>query len=181
MQFFKHKIWSKYTPKRTKLYHLKKFSFPPSKARRFVPRDTYRKRDVYFTPVLSPPCLNMDLCPCPRTPLAMHMASPCAACRFATYANSKIEKKKILGPPPPKSWGRPWTHPPPPPLSTPLLMCNHKIVINIMLCFWNSTVVEPRFHTRRAIIVHGTNNNSRACSNVIVYFEIYVLCLSDNI
>ena len=37
---------------------------PPSKARRFAPRDTSRKRDVHFTPISSPPCLNMDLRPC---------------------------------------------------------------------------------------------------------------------
>ena len=37
---------------------------PPRKARRLAPRDTSRKRDVYFTPILSPPCLNMDLRPC---------------------------------------------------------------------------------------------------------------------
>ena len=45
----------------------------------------------------------------------------------------------------------------PPPLRNPAYapayvnMCNHKIVINIMLCLVNSTVVEPRFQTRRAI------------------------------
>ena len=37
---------------------------PLSKARRFAPRDTSGKRDVYFTPISSPPCLNMDLRPC---------------------------------------------------------------------------------------------------------------------
>ena len=26
-------------------------------------RNTSRKRDVYFSPILSPPCLNMDLRP----------------------------------------------------------------------------------------------------------------------
>ena len=36
---------------------------------------------------------------CPRTPLAMRMASPCAACRFATCKVPNFEKK-ILGPPP---------------------------------------------------------------------------------
>ena len=36
----------------------------------------------------------------------MRMASPCAACRFATCKFPNL-KKKILGPPPPKSWGRP--------------------------------------------------------------------------
>ena len=35
---------------------------------------------------------------CPRTPLAMRMASPCAACRFATCKFPNL-KKKILGPP----------------------------------------------------------------------------------
>ena len=44
---------------------------------------------------------------CPRTPLAKRMASPCAACRFATCKFPNL-KKKILGPPPAKSWGRPW-------------------------------------------------------------------------
>ena len=34
----------------------------------------------------------------PRTPLTMHMASPCAACRFATCKFPNL-KKKILGPP----------------------------------------------------------------------------------
>ena len=28
---------------------------PPNKMRRFAPRDTSRKLDVYFTPILSPP------------------------------------------------------------------------------------------------------------------------------
>ena len=37
---------------------------------------------------------------CPRTPLAKRMASP-ATCKFPNL------KKKILGPPPAKSWGRP--------------------------------------------------------------------------
>ena len=44
---------------------------------------------------------------CPRTPLAKRMASPCAACRFATCKFPNL-KKKILAPPPAKSWGRPW-------------------------------------------------------------------------
>ena len=35
---------------------------------------------------------------CPRTPLAMRMATPCAACRFATCKFPNL-KKKILGPP----------------------------------------------------------------------------------
>ena len=34
---------------------------------------------------------------CPRTPLAKHMASPCAACRFVTCKFTNL--KKILGPP----------------------------------------------------------------------------------
>ena len=34
------------------------------------------------------------------------MASPCAACRFATCKFPNL-KKKIIGPPPAKSWGRP--------------------------------------------------------------------------
>ena len=62
----KYKIRSKYTLKRTKLHHFKKFSRgsmppnPPSNAHGF------------------------------------------ATCKFSNL------KKKILGPPPPKSWGRPW-------------------------------------------------------------------------
>ena len=36
---------------------------PPNKARRTAPHDTSHKRDEYFTPILSPPCLNMDICP----------------------------------------------------------------------------------------------------------------------
>ena len=36
---------------------------------------------------------------CPQTPLAKRMASPCAACRFATCKFPNL-KKKILGPPP---------------------------------------------------------------------------------
>ena len=32
-----------------------------------------------------------------------------------------------------------------------MLMCNHKIGINITLCSLNGTVVEPRFPTQRAI------------------------------
>ena len=60
----KDKIGSKYTQKLTKLHHLKKFSrggMPPNP---LTTRDTSRKRDVYFTPILSPPpCLNMDLRP----------------------------------------------------------------------------------------------------------------------
>ena len=36
---------------------------PPRKARREAPRNTCRKRDAYFSPILSPPCLNMDLRP----------------------------------------------------------------------------------------------------------------------
>ena len=43
---------------------------------------------------------------CPRTPLAKRMASLCAACRFATCKFPNL-KKKFLGPPPAKSWGRP--------------------------------------------------------------------------
>ena len=43
---------------------------------------------------------------CPRTPLAKRMASPCAACRFATCKFTNL-KKKNSWPPPPKSWGRP--------------------------------------------------------------------------
>ena len=35
---------------------------------------------------------------CPRTPLAKRMASPCAACRFATCKFPNL-KKNILGPP----------------------------------------------------------------------------------
>ena len=35
---------------------------------------------------------------CPRTPLAKRMASPCAACCFATCKFPNL-KKKILGPP----------------------------------------------------------------------------------
>ena len=38
----------------------------PRLARRKAPRNTSRKRDVYFSPILSPPCLNMDLRPCLR-------------------------------------------------------------------------------------------------------------------
>ena len=40
---------------------------PPSKARSTPrgARDTSRKRDVYFTPLLSRPCLNLDLHLCP--------------------------------------------------------------------------------------------------------------------
>ena len=43
---------------------------------------------------------------CPRTPLTKRMVSPCTACRFATYKFPSL-KKKIIGPPPPKSWVRP--------------------------------------------------------------------------
>ena len=32
-----------------------------------------------------------------------------------------------------------------------MLMCNHKIHINIMLCLLNSDVVDPCFQTQRAI------------------------------
>ena len=32
-----------------------------------------------------------------------------------------------------------------------MLMCNHKTVLNTILCLWNSTVVGPRFQTRRTI------------------------------
>ena len=35
---------------------------------------------------------------CPRTPLAIRMASPCTACRFATCKFPNL-KKKFLGPP----------------------------------------------------------------------------------
>ena len=35
---------------------------------------------------------------CPRTPLAKRMASPCAACRFATCKFPNL-KKKFLAPP----------------------------------------------------------------------------------
>ena len=38
------------------------------------------------------------------------LAKPCAACRFATCKFLNL-KKKILAPPPPKSWGRPWKVP----------------------------------------------------------------------
>ena len=72
MKNFKDKIGSKYTPKRTKLHHLKK--------------------------ILGGAC--------PRTPLAKRIASPCAACRFATQI-SKSDKKYFLTPSPPKSWLRP--------------------------------------------------------------------------
>ena len=41
---------------------------------------------------------------CPRTPLTIRMASPCAACRFATCKFTNL--KKFLAPPP-KSWERP--------------------------------------------------------------------------
>ena len=44
---------------------------PPSKARRFAPSDTSRKRDVHFTPISSPPCLNMDLRPWLAATLAL--------------------------------------------------------------------------------------------------------------
>ena len=43
---------------------------------------------------------------CPRTPLAMRMASPCAACRFATCKFPNL-KKKFLGPPPSQILGTP--------------------------------------------------------------------------
>ena len=36
---------------------------------------------------------------CPRTPLAKCMASPCAACRFATCKFPNLKKKKFLAPP----------------------------------------------------------------------------------
>ena len=42
---------------------------------------------------------------CPRTPLVKRMASPCAACRFATCKFPNLKKKNYC-PPPPKSWGR---------------------------------------------------------------------------
>ena len=42
---------------------------------------------------------------CPRTPLAKHMVSPCAACRFATCKFPNLKKNSC--PPPPKSWLRP--------------------------------------------------------------------------
>ena len=61
----KNKIWSKYTLKRTKLHHLKKFLGGA----------------------------------CPRTPLTMRMASPCAACRFATCKFPNLKKKNSWPPP----------------------------------------------------------------------------------
>ena len=42
-------------------------SMPPNpsiKARRKAPRNTSRKRDVCFSPIVSPSCLNMDVRPC---------------------------------------------------------------------------------------------------------------------
>ena len=42
----------------------------------------------------------------PPNPLAMRMASPCAACRFATCKFPNLKKNFLA--PPPKSWGRPW-------------------------------------------------------------------------
>ena len=72
IEIFKDKIWSKYTPKRTKLHHFKKFSRgsmppnPPSKAHGFAMR-SMSLRDMQI---------------------------------------SKSEKK-ILAPPPAKSWRRP--------------------------------------------------------------------------
>ena len=45
---------------------------------------------------------------CPRAPLAKRMASPCAACRFATCKFENL-KKKISCPSPAKSWERPWS------------------------------------------------------------------------
>ena len=67
MLFFKHKIWSKYTPKRTKLHHLKKFS----RGGGACPRTPLAKRGakihpangMYIQPNIIPPCLNMDLRP----------------------------------------------------------------------------------------------------------------------
>ena len=43
---------------------------------------------------------------CPRTPLAKRMASPFAACRFATCKFPNL-KKKFLGPPPCQILGTP--------------------------------------------------------------------------
>ena len=53
---------------------------------------------------------------CPQTPLAMRMASPCAACRFATCKFPNL-KKKFLGPPLPN------------PGDAPELYCNYVVVM----------------------------------------------------
>ena len=47
---------------------------PPKKMGRFAPRNTSRKQNVYFSTILSPPCLNMDVRPCYQT---LNMARGC--------------------------------------------------------------------------------------------------------
>ena len=60
---------------------------PPRKASRFAPRNTSHKRDVYFSPILSPPCLNMDLRPCPQDTFCDHLMSPVSS----SYHTLEIE------------------------------------------------------------------------------------------
>ena len=55
---------------------------------------------------------------------------------------------------------------------TYMLMCNHKIRINIMLCLRNSTIVDPRFQIPRREIGDLFITNMYISHHKIVYNHV---------